>query len=121
MSFLVLACGPVAFLPFHNARVGIPSGSYRAQKPPKVGNTKKNTKNFTKSPTLGWTPKIRKNCDFFFFFIFFVFPALGDFCTLYEPDGIAMQEGDLIPRENKDIGKAMPPFAMLSRQGIARY
>ena len=97
-----------------SSSVAVPSGSYRAQKPPKTGNIIKIWRN-TGSPTLGWAPKIWKNyrkntkrtrkwpfwyfSDFFcifgaqprvgdlvlFFHIFFVFPALGGFWALYEP------------------------------------
>ena len=48
---------------FHfHPTIAIPSGSYRAQKPPKAGNTRKNyEKKLQNPPHPGWAPKIRKN------------------------------------------------------------
>ena len=60
-----------------NLRVAIPSGSYRAQKPPKAGNTKKIRKNYkVPHPGLGHanTKNYRKNTNWSFsghFCIFF--------------------------------------------------
>ena len=103
------------------AKAAIPLGSYRAQKPTKAGNPKKIRKNYKiPHPELGpenteKLPRKYKNGpkmtifvffwyffrifgarlrvgDFvIFFLIFFVFPVLGGFRTLYEPDGIAKQ------------------------------
>ena len=86
-------------------------------KSPQGQKHEKNTKKIRKKYILGWAPKMRINYrqkykdghvgPFLYFFgvffcifrahprvgdfvFLFVFPALGDFCALYEPDGIAI-------------------------------
>ena len=94
---------PFSFLRFCRGRTG--------HKNPQGRNYKIKYEKITKS-LLGWAPQIRKNYQkirkmfflggpnpgcivfFFFFFSYFLaffltFPALGGFCALYEPDGIA--------------------------------
>ena len=74
--------------------------SYKAQKPPKAGNAKKNTKKIQKPPSPVWAPKYTekwpkkykngpKMTIFVLFRSFFVFPRFEGFCALYKPDGIA--------------------------------